>query len=880
MEEGNSEIEDGNKYKDFITKYKAPPVTAKTYSDARKCIFKSFNDNWKAASNVEKNAELFLRSFEFTFSGSGAQDFWEQKDKGNIFKRANHVAREFRKNRARMVTRTDELDKEMTCKCIAIFGPTTFPADKQAFFNNSCEAESAELRAKLGTDVDSARGAGGKQGGESNIDGTSLNSTNDTEGSTARVEEIDKGAAGISHEKLLIEFLGLRAEAQVERFLDDEALEDELNELSTYISETDFEEVWKDRVKNHNIMPNSPEGDSRLLYKWGYKYLKGWVKIFVIILAISIGLFAAWSMSWAYTVLGGLAGGLVGFLVAGLIGSYGASGKPGTEDLKKAKKKKYNFFYNYDGFERWYIGPRYINQDATTEKCSVYAKASACLKSAYRFEPKGMKYLSDIPTVGHFIVDPKLPLFVDKANIKTATMPGYTQNWVEIMNETTNKGVAHLRTTGPKKYKNKGGYKITSKSFMKRDVFEEALQKKYFIPKMGAFKSVVWDQKQQIINAATKYAMCKGFVGNVEDPSCNVQDENLVQAGDLGFGYLFESEVEAKEWALYTYELHYVYSSITKNEYMGYPLLGSDAYFQAVAYNMKLVGSLAAERAQNYGEAVALYQEDWEKRAGNYESLGEAAAGTGSRNIKYREAFFKTFGLLNFNGMTNTEAFDSQVDGSKKSGEFNTSELAALGAGRRQAIRVNKDIEKKEAFNATVGKTAEGARIVAKTRKGLAMLNSPIQAIGRKGGVFGNGKLNKALSDINKKLNTIGNRKFKKRKYESTNSYGNLFKSPSYKGAPKSYGADLEGDNNYDNQLVDQGMSTDDAGKLIKALNDDDAYTKRVDSDSLWKIVSKAYHRNYGRVLMRSGDFIVKEAPTKQSEKDKEKAELRKLMRK
>lgn len=882
-----------NRYENFKENYNIPTVTAKTYSDARKCIFNAFNDNWKASSNTERNAEIFLRSFEFTFSGSGTQDYWEEQGKGNIFKRANKVALALRKNRARLVERTSAIDKEMTCKCVAIFGPSQFDKEKQDYFNLNCKEEAAALRSKLGTDIDESRGQGGKVAGESNIDGSSINASSDLEKSKARIEEIDKGALGLSHEKLLIEYLDLRSKAQIERFVDDESLEDELNELSEFISNTDFEEVWKDEVADDQLNKHSPPGDSRLLYKWGFKYLGGLLAIIlIVVLAVVGGLFTG------FALLGILGGALAGILAGVLLGAFGGKGSPGVFDIKKVDGGKYNLLYKYDGFEKWYVGPKFSNNSSVSEtRCDVFAKASTCLKSAYAFKDGNLRYLSSIPSEGHFIVDPKVPPFVDSSLISTKYMPIYNKTWVQIINETVNEGVEYLKSTKPSG-KSKKGYTITKKSFSERDIMQEAIDKKYFVPYRGNFQAKDFSFRKAITDAAFKYAMCK----DLTQGSCTLQGAS---PGEIGLGYLFESEEEAREWADYTYEMHYVYSSVTKDTYMGYPLLGADVYFQAVAYNMKLVGSLAASRAQNYAKASQLYQQDWDTRAKDYQSLGEAFIGEGrsSKNIKYSPAFFEAFSGLNFSGKTQIEGFDAKIDKSKKNGSFNASELAALAAGKRQVVRINKDIEEAEKFDSTVGKTPEGRRRL----ESMQQIGSGLFGSGQGGQGAGSGSASDVLganfglsgsqngsslvngNDTDEIGSNVGSSSGDSSYYNGQNeSFASFGGNNPYSTSTGSYGYDNRDGFGSDvgsgglnsQQLKDQGMSTQAADDLVNALSKDESLNQKgTEDDNLFKVVSRAYKRNYSRVLIRSNDLSQKTreaAPEKMS--DEQEAEIKALL--
>lgn len=864
---------------ELISSKLAPSVKAKTYSNIDKCEFYSYNDNWRDASEMEKNAEVFLRAFEFTFSNKGTQDYWVDKDANyqNIFTRANDVAKRFRENRGKMINKMAEIDRKMSCKCIAIFGPDKFEADRKAYFDQYCEEEKALLATNLDTSVGKDVNSDGESAG---VARSSLENIEESEDSNEKkVEEIDKGAAGISHERLLIEWLALRRDAQLERFVDNSELEANLNDLSEFISNTDFEEVWKDEIRDETYLNrHQPPGDTVPLYNWAYKYPKGWVRlvaIALVIAALPVAIFAS------AIVAGGLAGG--GLFMAIVGAAFSGKGTPGVNDIKYVNKKSYSFFKNWDGFTRYYVGPQYDNNSPKSDtRCDIFAKSSACLKSAYSFQMTSMKYLDHLNGKRHYLIDPKLPLYVNPDSISLERMPGLTKTWKQIMNETRNEGVAYLKTTSPGskrlrgfddscyKSNSKSCYNFTSTNFPKRDVFQEALEKKYFIPFRGSFSAVEFtdSMRKQIKDAAVKYALCYSMApGGAENPNglgvasdCGIEG---MGENDLGFGALFETTAEAEDFAEYALELHYVYSSISKDTEMGYPLLGAETYFALVAYNMKIVGSMAAARTNKYAETYDLYVADWEKRLGEYTSLGEAKDGIKSRNITYSQRFFEIFGEFQFNGLDNISELDQKIANAQTDGKkFSTGELNALTAAKNKAIRTNKDLEKQKNFIAAT-KNLEGQELTLRNQNNqLAKINKPLSSFGtaKLGGPFGFNKLNKSVAALNKSINKLNRRKFKSA--EDTPS-ANPFTMPKYGFKGSSYNSSGSSNSSEGESSIgtkDQGFSGYQADALINQLNKDESLKRVTGADTLFSIVSKAYKRNYGKVLVRSKNGKLQEA--------------------
>jgi hypothetical protein len=860
---------------DYIDKYNIPGVTAKTYSNMKQCSFNSLNDSWRDASNKERNAEVFLRAFEYVFSHEGSEDYWVENGKGNLFTRANKVAIKFRENRAKMLNQMLEIDKKMACKCIAIFGPIKFSSLKQNFFNQSCEQEKIELQAQLGEDL-------GKGQAKGNVDGTSIaklgSGVTDLEKKNSEIEEIDKGAIGLSHEKLLVEWLQLRAEAQMSRFQHNSDLEKELNDLSEFISNIDFNEVFKDRIQGTSLIASNPKGDSELLYKWGYTYRPGWFKIFSI---LTFGIVEGFILNNFFDFDKGSAGSGKAAVTHGMKAAWRyhetdeIDAAPEIVDVKTKKKKCVKRVLGVcikymDGFHRYFLGPRFDNELSDAgNRCMTKGRASTCFRTGYR---------TDLNGEINYIMDPTRPLFVNEEEVAINKMPGYSDTFPQMLNKARDSGVAFLKRKEPTR-EIKWGYKNGGDSFGNEDHIGEAISFGHFLPEKGNLiirKVEVEDKadtKSAIERGAAKYAMCKSLkddcgVTTIEDPEI------------IGLGYLFEVMSEAQTFSKYVYEIHWKWSHLTKNDFMGYPLVGLDTYFKLVAYNMKLVGSFAASRSLQYAEAFQKYNIDFEQRLGEYNSLGEAGAGTKSRNLKYGERFYDLFGKIDFSGESNIEAFDAAMNSATASGEFNSAEVSALSSGRASAIRRNNDIKsQKDLEKALAGSTKTAQSAFAKNKAFLEKVNSPLSSVGitKFGGGSNKGiaELKRATDNLNAKIKDYGDR-FSNGEGSGIDS---KFKMPKIGGYKSSYSHPSSSMRDSDSGSQDSGMSGSQVKSLLKNLKKERKDLEPTKSDTLFSIVSKAYKRNYSRVLLRN-QAKAEKGKKKDNSKvlDKGKIELRNLL--
>jgi hypothetical protein len=507
-----------------------------------------------------------------------------------------------------------------------------------------------------------------------------------------------------------------------------------------------------------------------------------------------------------------------------------------------------------------------------------------------------MKYLTDYEGRYHFVIDTNSPHYATTSKYSMVKMPNNSLNWKEIVDKMRNDAVDFLVSTKPGGgTKSKGGksYIVKKTKYFKTDVFQMAVDAKHFLPLRGQFNPVAFDQKSDLRKAAIKYAMCTNMKkpevdDGTQDPTCYLTDETI-KAGDVGFGYLFESETEAAEFADYTYEMHFLYSQISKSDYLGYPLLGQDAYFKAVAYNMKLVGSLASQRAQNYGEVYALYQEDWEKRIGDYNSLGEVGIGSGSRNIKYGKQFYKAFGLLDFDDQVSRDQFDAIMASSKAAAGFNTAELSALNAKKNSALRTRDQTDKINAYNKQRGDNKLSLKRNKAASAFMKKLNSPLAAfsMNKLGGGSGYGDVADALSSLNKNIKGL-NKRLKRKKNRGNSGGYTGFKMPKSFGFPGSNGSSSSSGTSLDEGSAGlaQHMDESAARKIIEGLNKGKSLNPNED-DNLWIILSKAYKRNYSRVLLRANSLdeneydVIKKSKVKLKggPNDSEKAKLKQLLK-
>jgi predicted GIY-YIG superfamily endonuclease len=562
---------------------------------------------------------------------------------------------------------------------------------------------------------------------------------------------------------------------------------------------------------------------------------------------------------------------------------------PQIYDYKAVDGEPIDMFTKWDGFRRYYVGPK-------SNICNINARAAACLKSAYTFKPGNLKYLTGLPAAGHYIIDPKRPPFsatTGAASLKLEKMENLNKDWVKVINDAVYNGKQYLiNNTQPNdiassknrikdKHKDNVTYETTKSrdSYVDKNVMSKAIRAKHFFPeqKTYVFKDFGNDHKNMIIAGAKKYATCKKLLNNTERPECN--GSFGADSDSLGFGYLFETETEAAEWAEYTYELHYVYSSVSKGNYIGYPLLGSNFYFEAVGAKIALLQGIWARRAIDKAEAAKLYESDLEKRMGDYSALGQAYDGTKSLNLKFSKRVFDLMADLNFSGTTNMESFNQSVAKANAAKAFSGADLSAVNALRKNAIRRNEAI-KRELTYKKENKNNKGL-LVSNNNPNAQKLLNPIQSIAASnpGGSFSSGSLGSKLGEISKQLANISkNQKKGNKEAPRMSPFSSNFKMPSYGG-----GSSRASYNNNDSSSSSSAGSASnktgvDNSSLLKSLKNNKELTERLAGDNLFTIVSKAYKRNYGRVLSRNVSGVSSKVKAKKVVTDKEKEQLKILL--
>ncbi len=343
---------------EYVQRYNIPAITPKERSNVEMCEFDTGKDNWLDSSNLLRNADLFVRSFETSYSGRGTQDMWHLLDASgkanpkNLYTRTKDLMKEIRENRYSTREQLKYLDLLVSCQCMYTFGPEKFSEEKKAFFYTQCTGQpenkicrDGEMRDALKLPESAEQPY--KDGVEFPNYVAMYMEKLDKMASQGRqgvddIDNIDSGAAGINHEEVLVRWLRLRSCNQIDVFMDTEKVETELQTIAEDINRAKkpvarLTSYWNSRLSQMKAakvdktiiqaFENDKTKDSwyrgyvhteSKVHSWKKKTFKFLLFLLLALLVVGVG-FALGALAIAGAVAGGVLG--VGLVVTGLQGN-------------------------------------------------------------------------------------------------------------------------------------------------------------------------------------------------------------------------------------------------------------------------------------------------------------------------------------------------------------------------------------------------------------------------------------------------------------------------------------------------------------------------------------------------------------------------------
>ncbi len=997
---------------EYVKRYNIPSITPKGRSDIKSCTFNTAKDNWIDSPNLTRNAELFLRAFEVSYSGKGTQDRWHLPNQSfvlhqdNLYKRTKDLMTELRDNRNHQLDQTRYIDLIMACQCVYTFGPERFDADKQAFFFSQCTGRTENKICRSDAKV-LGTSSNPDASGQSMQDSLKLTDSPtkeyqqglefpnyvkmymdnltkmDSQGEKGKddIDGVDGGAAGISHEEVLVRWLRIRSCNQIDTFLDAEKVETKLQEVVKDISiasrdNTRMVNYWNGRIQelkskkvNAKVIEYYEKDKTKTKWYRGYFHSeskfkeyekKSWKFLLFLILALLviltggalIALTVAWTIAGSGLAILGVAGGI---LLVGAVVTSGGSGFQSSalvidnlakdfppvliEDRLVNKRTcgplglrncktfyrilHWPVFSNKLGIESEF--PHNFKETrscaATMAKaisfggtapnpCSGPFKGTMCAQSFYRPMPdkkiiKQEEYKSWIEMmIPRMIMDPVWPdLYEGQQNTDA--------RWMSEMQKGFGEGCKWIEGL--------------SKTYAPKN--EDKMK---FFPDIGKFinmnngeflGSFVYDQSKidDYKKAVKKYALCSknstdGRYPNLYD--CGAKHYDGKHPNPKGFGDIFEDEATAELFADYVYQMHFNWRHMSGEAGIGYPLAYLQSYYLTLLHNIRLLTTLSIKKGLELDDAYNRYADDLAVRRSNYQ-IGSANYGIGmgkdKRKNEVRSEVFRSFRAL---GFPLSAEFEGLPEGgalpgtSVKGSSANSQNLGGfqrqvLNAAKRHSERVSADNKAFKNFEQQAKKSATASARIGATTRFFSAANSPIS----KATGLANPKDNSFYSGIGGRMGQLGAAgKGQEKKEETDQTYGAVSgtKAQSSFGGGSASGLGSAGSSNanpvdYDTsfgqyapgasagandgskELSDAskvtGMKESDVKDMLDSANKNrDKDLQATTDDSLFKQVSKAYHRNLDRVLMRKKGLPSDNQKTKEVETS-EKEEIKKLFK-
>lgn len=1002
---------------EYVKRYNIPSITPKGRSDILSCTFNTAKDNWIDSPNLTRNAELFLRAFEVSYSGKGTQDRWHLPDqnftlnKDNLHKRTKDIMTELRDNRNHQLDQTRYIDLVMACQCIYTFGVEKFDADKQAFFFSKCTGAKENKICRSDAQVLGTSSNPDPQG-QSMQDSLKLPDSPteayqqgiefpdyvkmyldnlvkmDSQGKQGKddIDGIDGGAAGISHEEVLVRWLRIRSCNQIDTFLDAEKIETKLQEVVKDISVASRDnkpmtDYWSNRIRqmkfakvNSKVIEFYEKDKTKTKWYRGYFHseskFKQWTKktlkfllffilaLLVIVTAGAFALVGAAILSVGATL--GIAGGilLVGALVSGggnfktsalVLDNLAKDFPPVLIEDRLVEKKSCGFlklfyckkfyrilhwpvFSNKRGIEAQF--PFKFKEERSCAEtlsrstsfggmnpnpCSGPFKGTMCAQSFYRPMPdakiiKQPEYKEWMEMMApRMLMDPVWPdLYEGEQNVDA--------RWMSELQKGFSEGCNWLEAQG-KKY--------AAKNEDKMKFFPDLT--KFINKSNGEFLgNFVYDQRKidDYKKAVKKYALCSKDSADGRYPNlfdCGAKHYDGKHPNPKGFGDIFEDEATAELFADYVYQMHFNWRHMSGEAGIGYPLAYLQSYYLTLLHNIRLLTTLTVKKGLELDDAYNRYAEDLRLRRSNFQIESNnygMGVGTEKRKNIVQSQVFRSFRALGFPLSAEFEGLPQggAVPGTAVSGsDANSQNLGGfqrqvLNAAKRHSERVAADNRAFKNFQEQAKKSATANARLGVANRFFTRANSPVSSAR----ALANPNDNTTYSGIGGNTSRLGaagdgagglakngegetEQKFglvastKPQSSFGGGSGSGLGSSNSsnqsgagaidYNAAYNQFNNSGSASNSDSNQELSDasrvtGMKESDLKDMLDSANKDRNKDLQANSgDSLFKQISKAYHRNLDRVLVRKRPLApVNSGKTKEVE-SKEREEIQNMFK-
>lgn len=803
--------------KDFVKIFQVPAFTAREKSDIKKCEFNSFNDNWLAATPMEKNAQIVLLGFEVMLSGLGTNDKINFKigDKTtNIFSSLREIMLELRNNRMDMYKILAKTDNELACQCMETFGVNSFSAEKIEAFRANCP--------------------NGNKIAE--LDGSKNENTKN------QIADIDLGLKGISHEKLALDWQQKRMNAQLDFFLRNSTVEAKLEKFLQEFNKINWfeSELVQTKVKQFDVNRLSLTG------KIVGNILTGGLITVYSAIRVAFDDDYDWGDMFGDVYFEDTMEAAA-FLQNAVQGTNVAFPKDVTTDVCGPEEGIFVKTKNCKRFVNW----PYYEDTSGAKRCVVNQRKMYCISNQY-IPSLDTSISSDNDAIAQFmnigttpLLDVWVPNFYpkDQANLFIQEMQ-ITQKF----NEAYSFGLQKFIDNDAKSPNQLMGFVAEGA----KNAFSNMID--------GNGRPVsqyIWNQEKidELKKAIVTYAMCDKFS---ECGQMNIDEDKMDEL--VGFGHYFQNESDAIMFANYVYQMHFFWPKVANSNFKAYPPPGLYAYLDGVLSSIQILGSLNALNGINFAELFNVFEGDLNKRKGFYNAKGITAnLGESSFNSKFSKGAIKGLKLINFSTGEGIEEFEKLINKEKSANTLTKADLELASAARSHALGLKRRVEKNQDITNALNKTARGKKTLSKLSNFSNKFNSPGDKI------FQNSNANVAS-----KIRNDAPSENTSKAYEfQIPKMGNI--SIPNNNSNNTY-------SNYDNQNISgvpsHGLSDNELKNILEKAKKDKSLYEVNEKDSLFSVVSKCYKRNLDLVLVSSKE--IKQIEIEQKENKQENTKISK----
>lgn len=804
--------------------------------------------------------EMALMAFEYmTLGDEGIQDYWrsDRNDpKTTIYERMRKVAKDHRDNRHDIFKDLTDQSRRLQCLCWDKTGYTKLEDDIKETFQEQCPDEYAAY----------------KDYRDSNPN--------------MKDEDYSGDATGVKSQALMVRWLELVVEIEGAMSVQNTQVFEGLNELAIWANQNDWgnHEVKKPKLYDWTMRTGGyvvKGGD----YAYEQMNMETAAVIVSGVAAIIAGVAALATMPGLWVSAGILAGSLtVGGTGMWIVGAMKGAWESRAPLIKDYSKRDYKC-----GKKSWCTDFKREIHVPKSPICNSWVSGNGCLKKFLMVKHDDKD---------RYVVDPFIPLGVKKSKlIKDG------KKFTDYFNEAKSRAVTKFKSRKPSGRQGQGYLK---------QVFIDAIQVGHMTPRFKAPLKNYYEVKNGMIKEIKKHAklyilnegVFASDIGRCDMPGAGSGCSGGTSQFKAKFGgkiWYFDSARNAAKmkrdinklkedmdkFADYAYDFHWVWPRLAQEGMIAYPMPGFISYLELVSNTMGNKASVNVGNVNDINDQLLKPQlQNLQMTCSKYvEAEGQTPNGTIAGDCNQMMAtrlegavVDKVTGNGLFDGMDdllgNSQAYAGGFDlgagngagsggnmafkgnrgGDGVSGNLSGGNVSGSGddsglQGAAKAKRKLRDIRKKQLDRLSKFKEAVGAgrfdNLMNAQKAMVSKFNNPnggsIASLGT-GGLAGDGKNAAGKSNRNGLLGggNLG---------KGNGAGGVTIPQPKY---DLSYSTGGSGSGDGSGMSAEMSAAQDRLAEAVEYRDQNpEDYKKNRDGDTLWKIITRSYIRNYDKLLRK-----------------------------